>query len=50
MSFVNHPIDPDFSRILEMGRNLSEAAAALGLSAVNAVTVPVLGINQQVLS
>ena len=48
MSFVNHPIDPDFSRILEMGRNLAEAAATLGLSATKAVTLPVLGINQQV--
>lgn len=48
MSFVNHPIDPDFSRILEMGRNLSEAAYTLGLSATKPITVPVLGINQQV--
>lgn len=41
-----HPLDTGFSRIVEMGRNLTEEAKKLGLSATKPVRLNVLGVNQ----
>lgn len=44
-TFRTMPLDPNFGRVLEMGRNLSESALALGLSSTKAVRVKILGMN-----